>query len=228
MEQEFTANLPLPVQAAIITSPASLTQSAWKYGASDIYAQNAYYRGKLILLDIEKQVGAKTMRRIMFNYSTEYRFKHPTTTDFQRIVERVTGRSWKNYFNQYVYGDKMADFSVDHIQIFPVDSKDGPAYESVIDISRKGASYPKVAILLTFKDGHTLQKTWNVDNDSLQIKVQYKEPVDWVQIDPEYSLVLENKHINNYLKAEIQEPVGTRSTLTIVKLLETVFGSLLW
>jgi len=82
--------------------------------------------------------------------------------------------------------------------------------------------------LLSFKDGHTLRKTWNVDNDNLKIKVQYKEPVDWVQIDPEYALVLENKHINNYLKAEIQEPVGTRSTLTIVKLLETVLGSLLW
>jgi hypothetical protein len=67
-----------------------------------------------------------------------------------------------------------------------------------------------------------------VDNDTLQLKVQYKEPVDWVQIDPDYSLVLENKHINNYLKAEIPEPISTRSTLTVVKLLETVLCSLLW
>lgn len=230
MEQEFATNLPLPVQSAIITSPASLTQNAWKYGDSDVYAQNAYYRGKLVLLDIEKQVGAKTMKRIMSSYSLKYRFKHPTTKDFQRTVEQITGRSWKDYFNQYVYSDKMADFSVDRIQIHPSDSSSGNGliYESIIDISRKGADYPEVAILLSFKDGHTLRKTWKVDNDTLQIKVQYKEPVDWVQIDPDYALVLENKHINNYLKAEIQEPVGTRSTLTIVKLLETVLGSLLW
>lgn len=228
MAQEFTINPPLPVQASIITSPASLTQPAWKYGSSDAYAQNAYYRGKLVLLDIEKQVGAKTMRRIMYSYSLKYRFKHPTTTDFQRVVEQVTGRSWKEYFNQYVYSDQMADFSVDRIQVHPVASSEGTAYESVVDIHRKGANYPKITILLTFKDGHSLRKDWNVDNDTLQIKVQYKAPVDWVQIDPEYTLALENKHINNYLKAEVQEPLSTRSTLTVVKLLEIVLGSLIW
>ncbi|GGG16013.1 M1 family metallopeptidase [Paenibacillus aceti] len=228
MAQEFTINPPLPVQASIITSPASLTQPAWKYGSSDAYAQNAYYRGKLVLIDIEKQVGAKTMRRIMYSYSLKYRFKHPTTTDFQRVVEQVTGRSWKEYFNQYVYSDQMADFSVDRIQVHPVASSEGAAYESVVDIHRKGANYPKITILLTFKDGHSLRKDWNVDNDTLQIKVQYKAPVDWVQIDPEYTLALENKHINNYLKAEVQEPLSTRSTLTVVKLLEIVLGSLIW
>lgn len=228
MAQEFTINPPLPVQASIITSPASLTQPAWKYGSSDTYAQNAYYRGKLVLLNIEKQVGAKTMRRIMYSYSLKYRFKHPTTADFQRVVEQVTGRSWKEYFNQYVYSDQMTDFSVDRIQVHPVALSEGTAYESVVDISRKGANYPKITILLTFKDGHSLRKDWNVDNDTLQIKVQYKAPVDWVQIDPEYALTLENKHINNYLKAEVQEPLSTRSTLTVVKLLEIVLGSLIW
>ncbi|GJM83706.1 hypothetical protein HMSSN139_62020 [Paenibacillus sp. HMSSN-139] len=81
MEQEFGIASNLPIQSALITSPASLTQNAWKYGSGDGYAKNAYYRGKLILLDIERQVGSKTMKRILSTYSLKYRFKHPTTAD---------------------------------------------------------------------------------------------------------------------------------------------------
>lgn len=228
MEQEFGISPNLPIQSAIVTSPAPLINHAWKYGSSEAYTQNVYYRGKLILLDMERRVGSKTMNRILSTYSHKYRFKHPTTADFQRVVEQVTGYTWKSYFSTYVYDDKMADFAVDQISIHNL-SKDGsPKYESTIDISRKGGTHPKVPILFTFKDGHTVRKVWNGENSHLQMKLQYKEPLEWVLIDPDHSLVLENRHINNYMKADIAEPVRTRSNLTASKLLEAILGSVLW
>lgn len=229
MEQEFGIASNLPVQAALISTPAPLTQSAWKYGSGDSYAKNAYYRGKLVLLDIERQVGAKTMKRILYSYSQKYRFKHPTTADFQRIVEQGTGRSWKSYFNQYVYDGKMSDFSVDRITVSQMKSKNGsPLFESTVQLSRLGGTAAKVPILFHFKDGNTVRKTWNGNGDHIQMTLQYKEPLDWVQIDPDYSLVLENKHINNYMKAEIDEQTGTRATLGVVKLVEALLGVLVW
>ncbi|MEF2968972.1 M1 family metallopeptidase [Paenibacillus sp. M1] len=228
MEQEFGIAPNLPLQAALISSPASLTLPAWKYGSSDSYAKNAYYRGKLVLLDIERQVGTKTMKRILYNYSQKYRFKHPATADFQRVVEQTTGRSWKAYFNQYVYEGKMADFSVDRITVTPVIKDGSTVYESTVEISRQGGTAPKVPLLFSFKDGHTERKVWNGAGDRVQLKLQYKEPLDWVQVDPDYSLVLENKHINNYIKAEVEEQDGTRTTLSVVKLLETLLGALAW
>ncbi len=229
MEQEFGIAPNLPIQAALISSPATLTQPAWKYGSGDIYAKNAYYRGKLVLLDIERQVGSKTMKRILYNYAQKYKFKHPTTADFQRIVEQTTGRSWKSYFNQYIYDGKMADFSVDRITVTPTITKDGDkVYESIVEISRKGGTASKIPLLFSFKDGHTIRKVWNGEGDRIQMKLQYKEPLEWARLDPEYSLVLENKHINNYIKAEVKEPVSTRASLSIVKLLETLLGTLVY
>ncbi|MNZ80048.1 hypothetical protein D3C78_986720 [compost metagenome] len=168
------------------------------------------------------------MKRILYTYSQKYRFKHPTTTDFQKVVEQITGRSWKSYFDQYVYGDKMADYSVDHITIKSINRDGKVLYESTVDISRLGAASPKIPILFTFKDGHTINKVWNGKGNTLQLKLEYKEPLSFVLIDPVYSLVLENKHINNYLKADISEPISTRASVGIVKIMEAVLETIVW
>lgn len=228
MEKEFGVAPNLPIQSTLISAPQSLTQPAWAYGSSDGYTRNVYYRGKLILLDIERQVGSKTMKRILNTYSYKYRFKHPATADFQRIVEQVTGRSWKTYFNQYVFDDKMADFSVDSIRIATIQQENGALYESAVTFSRKGATHPKVPLLFSFTDGHTVRKEWNGEDHRLELKLQYKAPLDWVQIDPDYTVVVENKRINNYLKASIPEPLLSRSNMSVTKLLEAVLGIFIW
>ncbi|MOA08294.1 hypothetical protein D3C78_1280490 [compost metagenome] len=228
MEQEFGITPNLPIQASLIASPKSLTIPAWKYGSGDNYMKNVYYRGKLILLDMEQQVGSKGMKRILHTYSQKFRFKHPTTAEFQKVVEQTTGRSWKSYFKQYIYGDKMADFAVDQITVNRITRKEKVLYESVVDISRLGATSPKVPLLLTFKDGHTVNKVWNGEGNKVQFKLEYKEPLSFVQIDPAYTLVLENKHINNYLKASIDEPISTRTSISIVKLIEALLETMAW
>ncbi|MNX37554.1 Peptidase family M1 [compost metagenome] len=228
MESAYGVKPNLPVQASFVNHPAALPLEAWKYGSSDIYAQNVYTRGKLVLLGIERQVGTRTMNRILARYSAKYRFKHPTTSDFQRIVEQVTGRSWKDYFNQYVYSGQMTNYSVDSITVSPVQTSAGPLYESVVKISRLGGSYPEVPVLFNFKDGHIVRKTWKGDENQIVYKLQYKQPLAWAMIDPGYTLVLENKHINNYLKAEVEEKTGTRWNLGITKVVESLLGLLSW
>ncbi|MNS18380.1 Peptidase family M1 [compost metagenome] len=228
MESAYGVKPNLPVQASFVNHPAALPLEAWKYGSSDIYAQNVYTRGKLVLLGIERQVGTSTMNRILARYSAKYRFKHPTTSDFQRIVEQVTGRSWKDYFNQYVYSGQMTNYSVDSITVSPVQTSAGPLYESVVKISRLGGSYPEVPVLFNFKDGHIVRKTWKGNENQIVYKLQYKQPLAWAMIDPGYTLVLENKHINNYLKAEVEEKTGTRWNLGITKVVESLLGLLSW
>ncbi|GJM83705.1 hypothetical protein HMSSN139_62010 [Paenibacillus sp. HMSSN-139] len=140
----------------------------------------------------------------------------------------MTSRSWKAYFQQYVYDGKMADFAVDRIQVTPVGQEGNRLYESNVVFSRKGATHPKVPLLFTFTDGHTVRKQWNGEDDRVEIKLQYKAPLAWVQIDPDYTLTVENMHINNYLKAEIPEPTLSRSNMSVTKLLEAILGAFLW
>ncbi|WP_068612687.1 M1 family metallopeptidase [Paenibacillus tuaregi] len=230
MESAYGVTSTLPIQSSFVNQPAALPKEAWKYGSADVYAQNVYTRGKLVLLGIERQVGTPVMNKIMAKYAAKFRFKHPATVDFQRTVEQVTGRSWKDYFNQYVYSGQMANFAVDSITVSPITPKDqsGPLYESVVKISRLGGTYPEVPVIFSFKDGHIVRKTWKGDESQIVYKLQYKQPLAWAMVDPGYTLVLENKHINNYLKSEVEEKTGTRWNLGITKVVESLLGLLSW
>ncbi|GGA52994.1 M1 family metallopeptidase [Paenibacillus physcomitrellae] len=228
MEKEYGVNANLTIQSAMITQPQSLDQSAWKYGDSRTYALNVYTRGKLVLMDIERQIGTKQMNKVMKTYALKYRFKHPTTADFQRVLEQATKKSWGDYFNNYVYNGKMADYAVDSITTDQKEQNGETLYEATVSISRRGADTTPVPILFTFSDGHEIRKEWDGKVPLTEFKVQYTQPLAWVMIDPAYSLLLENKHINNFLKAEVDPSVGFRWNLGIAKLVDSLLGLLSW
>lgn len=228
MEHEFGVAPNLAIEGSYMTDPAPLKLAAWEYKGHRHYAENVYMRSKLVLLAIEKQVGEKTMHRIMRTYTQKYRFKHPTTADFQRVVEQVTKRKWTDFFNQYVYGNQMADFAVEGIDTRVVDSEGALRYEATVHIVKKGADYPSVPIVFHFADGTSTRKVWNGDGERMQYRINHTAPLDWVMIDPLYTIVVENKHINNYMKAHVEEPVRTRVNLSIVKLLEMISSAVGW
>ncbi|WP_203232178.1 M1 family metallopeptidase [Paenibacillus pinistramenti] len=229
MEKDYGVSPNLTLQAAMITHPQSLEQAAWKYGSSRNYALNVYTRGKLVLLDIERQIGTKQMNKVMKSYALKYRFQHPSTKDFQQVLEKVTGKSWSDYFDSYVYGGKMADYAIDSIHNVQRQGQNGDTvYESTVSISRRGAATTSVPVLFTFSDGHQVLKVWEGKSSAAEFKVQYSQPLSWVMADPAYSLLLENQHINNYMKAEVDQTVSFRWNLGITKLMEAVLGLLSW
>lgn len=88
MEQEYGLIPNLPVQSGLITSPAPLTQPSWKFDSQNQYASNVYTRGKLVLLGIEQQVGAKTMERILATYVKNIALNIPQRAIFKRWLSK--------------------------------------------------------------------------------------------------------------------------------------------
>ncbi|MNJ37590.1 hypothetical protein D3C77_324180 [compost metagenome] len=228
MEQEFGIRANLPIQSSLIHNPVALIEPAWRYGSSDNYAHNVYYRGKLILTDIEHRLGTAAMNKIMYKYAQQYRFKHPTTQNFQKVVEQVSGRSWKDYFNEHVYNNLMVDYAVNNITITPLTTDKEVLYESKVELQRNGAIYPKVPLLFKFTDGKIIRKTWSNEDKQIQMKLTYSAPLDFVMIDPEYSMILENRHSNNFLRAEVDSKLATRLNLGFYKAIEAIVGTFLW
>lgn len=98
MEQEYGIKSNLPLHTSLVTIPEPLNLETWKYAGADSYSRNVYIRGKLVLKDIERQVGTKAMNNIMSSYARKFRFQHPATSDFQKVVEKVTKKSWRVLF----------------------------------------------------------------------------------------------------------------------------------
>jgi len=53
-------------------------------------------------------------------------------------------------------------------------------------------------------------------------------PLQWVAVDPNYSLVLENNHINNFIRADIDKTWKIRLNLSLTKLIETLLNGVAW
>jgi hypothetical protein len=229
MEAEFGIEPNLPVEASYITSPNPLRLNAWDYKDHNEYADNVYTRAKLVLTAIEHQIGTHTMNRVMKSYFTRWKFKHPATSDFQKTLEDVTKTSWSGFFNQYVYGGLMVDYAVERIQTKLLKDKgNSTTYESTVLIAKHGGESPSVPLHFHFADGTVLTKQWDGKEASIEYKLVHTSPIDWVKVDPAYTLVLENKHINNYMKTTVNEKWKVRFHLGISQILETMFSWIAW
>ncbi len=83
-KKEYGARSNTPMEASYITAPESLQRNAWDFKTHDNYAENVYTRGKLVLLSIEQQLGKSGMEKVLRTYVDRYKFRHPSTKDFQK------------------------------------------------------------------------------------------------------------------------------------------------
>ncbi|AJY74988.1 M1 family metallopeptidase [Paenibacillus beijingensis] len=228
MQSEYGIEPNSPLEASYMTDPAPLKLLSWSYGSNDRYADNVYTRAKLVLEGIENRVGANTMRAILRTYFQTYKFKHPTTADFQNVVERVTKQNWTDYFSQFVYGSAMADYSVASVRVLPPGPGDSGKYGAEVLIRRSGGANGPVTVEFRFADGSSAEKEWDGAASEMQYKLSSSSPLVWAAVDPVNRNVLDNKHINNFMRSEADGKTRTRFNLGIVKLLESIMGAFAW
>lgn len=225
MEKEYGVRSNLPVEASYITAPESLTRNAWDYGSHDEYAENVYTRAKLALFAIEKEIGSDQMAKVMKAYFQRWKFKHPATADFQTVLEEKTGRSWKEFFDQFIYAGGMADFEVAGIK---VEKAPEGGYNSQVLIRKNGANVSPVPIRFRFTDGTVTEKSWDAQGSEIVYTLHHSAPLEWAFIDPGHSLVLENKHMNNFMKHKVDNTTSIRLNVGLTRVMELLFGWLAW
>ncbi|MDQ0116334.1 M1 family metallopeptidase [Paenibacillus harenae] len=228
MESAYGLEPNLRIEASYMTDPAPLKQPSWAYSSHDQYAENVYLRAKLVLVGIRNQVGDKTMAKIMRTYFQKYKFKHPSTADFQRVVEQVTKTKWHDYFSGYVYANQMSDYSVESIQVKPTEQDGQRLYESTVLIKRNGGVGSQIPITMQFTDGATVTKLWDAEESHVQLTQLHTAPLQWAMIDSGHSNVLDNKLINNYMQADLPDKTRIRWGISVSKLIEGLLGTMSW
>ncbi|WP_310552073.1 M1 family metallopeptidase [Paenibacillus glufosinatiresistens] len=229
MEQEYGETPNLALQASLVTKPKPMDLEAWKYGGSSGYTQNVYIRGKLLLKDMEREMGTAKMDAVLSAYARKYRFRHPSTADFQKTVEKVTGSSWQAYFDRYVYSGGVPDFAVDRIRIVREPAKGASVlYRSEVTLSNAGSLYGRVKVRFTFADGRSILKDWDGYSRGTVFKLTYPSPLLSAEIDPEHEILLENAHVNNFRRAELPAASVSRWTMGVAQGIEALLGILSW
>ncbi|HEX7057021.1 MAG TPA: M1 family metallopeptidase, partial [Bacilli bacterium] len=229
MEKEFNVRPNFPLEASYMTTPRALNLNAWQYKRHGDYADNVYIRAKLVLAAIEREIGGENMRRVLRAYFQRYKFRHPSTSDFLAVLEQVTGKQWDDFFKTYVYGGTMTDVSVDGIQITTRLENGAYIYDSAVLVTKRAGDLRQVPVLIRFADGTMTTKNFDASkNNRAILRFTGTAPVEWAMVDPNYSLVLENKHINNFFQTKIDPEQKNRFSIGIAKLIETLLQGIAW
>ncbi|MGB9836513.1 MAG: M1 family metallopeptidase [Candidatus Saccharicenans sp.] len=99
-----------------ITELDPVVNPSWKFYNSASYSLNVYMRASTCLNTLERLLGEKTWARIMRTYHMRYRFKHPKTEDFIRVVNEVAGKDLTWFFDEFFRSTKNFDYGISSVE----------------------------------------------------------------------------------------------------------------
>jgi hypothetical protein len=89
-----------------------VAQPAWSYRTSGSYGLNSYARPAVTLRHLENLLGAETFHRAMRRFFQTWRFRHPATADFERIIEEESPEDLSWFLEQALHSDRSLDYAV--------------------------------------------------------------------------------------------------------------------
>src|SRR6266496_128678 len=85
---------------------------AWRYFSGSSYGTNSYPKVGLLLAQLRADLGVGTFARAQRAYFQQWSFRHPSTSDFFDVFEKISGRDLSTYRRNLVEGTSRLDWSV--------------------------------------------------------------------------------------------------------------------
>lgn len=89
-----------------------LTTHADHYQTNYCYGTNAYGKGEILLSQLGYVIGEQALAQGLKNYFATWKFKHPTPTDFMRVMEKTSGLELDWYFEYFVNTIHTIDYGI--------------------------------------------------------------------------------------------------------------------
>ena len=148
------------------------------------YGAAAYSKGSIFLRQLLYIIGEEHFRSGMLRYFNEWKFKHPESNDFKRVMEKESGLELDWYFEYWINSIKTVDYGIKSIN--------GNTDSTFITLERIGGMIMPIDLKVSYKDG-----TWEIINIPLRIMRGHKPLINqikvaeaWPWTNPNYDLVL--------------------------------------
>jgi hypothetical protein len=164
---------------------------AWDFAPME-YGIAAYAKPALSLRMLERTLGEETMLDIMSTFFDRYRFAHPTTDDFRKVAEEVSGRDLSWFFDGLVHGDGVVNYSVTALE------------EHGVTVARHGDLRVPTEVLVTFSDGSTVLEPWDGADAEKTFTYPERLPIRSAEVDPERKVVVDLQWGDNGLSRRLE------------------------
>jgi hypothetical protein len=190
--------------------------TSWKFENGRTYSRLVYAHAALTLATLERLIGPETMDRAMSDYTSRFRFEHPTTADFVACVNRAAGRDWSRFFRDTLFSGGTVDFAVaravserSHPPSGWIEAngrsleipRDATAtrrgYDTEVVVERRGEIALPVEIELVFENGAIYKKEWDGAAPWVRFRVENGPKLKRAVVDPGSKILLDTDRNNN-------------------------------
>ncbi|MDK1117751.1 MAG: M1 family metallopeptidase [Anaerolineae bacterium] len=81
-------------------------------GPQDLFNESVYFRGALTLHALRLEIGDEAFFNLIRSYYERYKFSNVTTADFISLAEQIGDRDLDDFFEIWLFGDRLPDFPV--------------------------------------------------------------------------------------------------------------------
>ncbi len=206
-----------------------IARSAEAFASGRTYGGLVYSRTATLLETVRRVYGREAFARAIGAYAREFRFEHPTPSDFLAVMRRELGERVARTMQIALESEGWVDFAVTSMSshaahspwgIFDVGGRretiaqagtDG--YAGWVLVVRRGTLSFPVDIDLVAEDGSIRRVPWDGVGDSVRVPYNGKSPLRAVVVDPEHRVLLDEKPENNFATAAGRTKAGAPRTL---------------
>ena len=187
----------------------SLSTHADHYSTNAAYGAGSYSKGALTLVQLGYIMGEKSMRKGLLEYYNQWKFKHPTPSDFFRVMEKTSHMELDWFQDHWVNTTKTMDYAIDTIidnQLILENMGTFPMPLDVLITTKDGKRhlfYIPLTIMRINKEGesnydyYTVAKDWPWTNKSYTLPLNINvEDIESIEID-ESGRMLDVDRTNN-------------------------------
>jgi len=170
----------------------------------DVYETIAYDKPALVLHTLEGVLGPDVMAGEMRTYFNEFKFKHPTSKDFQKVCEQVSGKNLDWFFSQFIYGTNVVDFAVKSISYYRETNLNtgSSSYVTKVVVARNGEVTMPVDLRLSLEDDVVIDTVWSGQSRWQTFEFRTQSAPEYAQLDPWNKIPIDIDYSNNSLRVD--------------------------
>ena len=142
---------------------------------------NVYQRGSFVLHILRRKIGEKAFWNGLRTYYTEFNGKNALTSDFQKVMEKASGKNLTSFFQQWLYRAELPRMEVvwdkpkrKRLRLKIKQVQNGAAFSFPLDIEAIGM------------DGKTKKRwTLQISDKTTTVVLKCKFTPDQIRLDPD-------------------------------------------
>ncbi len=168
----------------------ALSTHADHFNTNAAYGTAAYSKGCVFLSQMEYILGEEVFADALLRYYNDWRFKHPTSLDFMRVMEKESGLVLDWYHEYFVQTTKTIDYGVVAVE------RGGLFGKADIVLERTGLMPMPLDVQVTLEDGSEMIYHIPLDimrgakksDTGLYGDAEYVVLDDWNWVNPKYMM----------------------------------------